>query len=921
MSKRLFTLFLVTILLYAPSMYAASTLDYLNMGKHASDARNYSEAIQYYEKAAESFKQTGEKGGYAAVLNIMGMVYKNWGNYDRAVENYRKALAINEELGKNVDKAMVVANIGQVYYEWGQYDKALEYYGMAYAIFEKLGQKGNIAICLNSIGMVYKAWGNYDRAVESYRKSLAINEELGNKPMIAVSLYNIAEVYYAWGQYDRAVEYLRKNLAIAEELGNKNNIASSLNGIGMVYGAWGQYDKALEYHRKALAIYEELGRKDHTAISLSNIGEAFRVLGQYEKALENYRKSLKIEEELGRKAGIATVLNNIGLVYDAWGHYDRAADNYRNALDIVEEMGQKELKATILSNLGRVYYGLGQYDRAVEYYIKSLAIAEELGAKDKIAVTMSDIGVIFYAKGEYSKSIPYFEKAVALKDELRQTAKGDIRRDYLASQIITYQGLAASYYRSGSSENSLNALEAANCKYLVEQMQGKLGTALETFDVEKYRRNIPVHTAVVSFANLEQDDSLMFVVDSKGLYGAEIKKKDFISAITNRFETSIVKVSERTRGIKIKEKTSGKEQSALIEKEKKDKPAFDRIIDYYRQLLSNSNPTKEEEAARKQIASALYRLLFSSIDKNLAGKNELVIIPGGVLAFVPFESLILPDGRYLAERFNIKYSQSLTVSEIIEKRKYDPDRKPLLAFGGAVYDEGKYATEMITNEVQLKSALLALNRGDNARVTYTGLGYSWSNLPGTLAEVKAIKSIIKDADVYTGSKVTKSSFSEMSKKGELRNYKVIHLATHGLVVPEAPDLSAVVFSQFTIPKQGDDGYLRVGEILDLDIKADFVNLSACETGLGKLYGGEGIVGLTQSFLVAGANGLSVSLWQVGDESTTVFMVGLYKLVKEKGFSYDKALTEMRRQFIRNPKRSSPYFWSPFVYYGKSCSSL
>jgi len=918
MSKRLFTLFLVTILLlYVRSMYAASTLDYLNMGKRAYGERHYSEAIQNYEKAAESFKQSGEKGGYAAVLNIIGMVYKAWGNYDRAVENYRKALAINKELGKNVDEAMTADNIGQVYYAWGQYDKAIEYYSKALAVYEKLGQKKGIAICMNSIGMVYKAWGNYDQAVENYRKALTINEELGNKPMIAVSLYNIAEVYYARGQYERVVEYLSKTLAIQEELGNKNNIASALNGLGMVYGAWGQHDNALEYHRKALAIYEELGRKDHTAISLNNIGEACRVLGQYERALEYYRKSLAMEEEMGRKDGIATVLNNIGLVYDAWGHYDQALENYRNALYIVEEMGQKALKATILGNIGRVYYGLGQYDRAVEYYRNKLAIAEELGAKDKIAVAMSDIGVIFYVEGEYSKSIPYFEKAVALKDELRQTAKGDIRRDYLASQIITYQGLAASYFHVGSFENAFNAIEAANCKYLVEQMQGKLDTTLEIFDVEKYRRNIPVHTAVVSFANMEQDDSLVFTIDSKGLYGAEFKKKEFISAINNKFETSIVKVSERTRGIKIKEKTTAKEQSALIEKEKKDKPAFDRIIEYYRQLLSNSNPTKEEEAARKQIASALYRLLFSGIDKNLAGKNELVIIPGGVLAFVPFESLILPDGRYLAERFNIKYSQSLTVSEIIEKRKYDPHRKPLLAFGGAVYDEGKYANEMITNEVQLNSALLALNRGGDARVTYAGLGYSWSNLPGTLAEVKAIKSIIKDADVYTGSKVTKASFSEMSKKGELRNYKVIHLATHGLVVPEAPELSAVVFSQFTKPKQGDDGYLRAGEILDLDLKADFVNLSACETGLGKLYGGEGIVGLTQSFLVAGANGLSVSLWQVADESTTEFMVGLYKLVKENGLSYDKAMTEMRRQFIRNPKWSSPYFWSPFVYYGNS----
>jgi len=111
------------------------------------------------------------------------------------------------------------------------------------------------------------------------------------------------------------------------------------------------------------------------------------------------------------------------------------------------------------------------------------------------------------------------------------------------------------------------------------------------------------------------------------------------------------------------------------------------------------------------------------------------------------------------------------------------------------------------------------------------------------------------------------------------------------------------------------------EIAMLDINADFVNLSACETGLGKIYGGEGVVGLTQSFLIAGANGLSVSLWQVADESTMQFMIGIYELVEEEGYSYDRAVTEMKRRFIArtNDNRldySEPFYWAPFVYYGE-----
>ncbi len=120
---------------------------------------------------------------------------------------------------------------------------------------------------------------------------------------------------------------------------------------------------------------------------------------------------------------------------------------------------------------------------------------------------------------------------------------------------------------------------------------------------------------------------------------------------------------------------------------------------------------------------------------------------------------------------------------------------------------------------------------------------------------------------------------------------------HGIVVPELPGLSSLVFSQFKEEKEGEDGYLRMNEIAGLDINADFVNLSACETGLGKIFGGEGVVGLTQSFLIAGANGLSVSLWQVSDHSTSQFMVELYTLVNSQGLSYADAINSVKRRFI------------------------
>lgn len=248
----------------------------------------------------------------------------------------------------------------------------------------------------------------------------------------------------------------------------------------------------------------------------------------------------------------------------------------------------------------------------------------------------------------------------------------------------------------------------------------------------------------------------------------------------------------------------------------------------------------------------------------------------------------------------------------------------MLAMGGAVYDKMNYAVEMIDNPKQLallqNETDLAIQGKRSARTTYARLGIgNWTNLPGTLKEVKELSSIVQGGDTLIGDKVTENRIKQYSREGKLAEYQVLHFATHGLIVPQVPELSALVLSQFKEEQEGEDGYLRMGEISELDLAADFVNLSACETGLGKIYGGEGVVGLTQSFIIAGANGLAVSLWQVADKSTSTFMAELYKKVQNSGMGYDQALNEVKREFINGDhgsKWQSPFYWSPFVYYGK-----
>jgi len=168
-------------------------------------------------------------------------------------------------------------------------------------------------------------------------------------------------------------------------------------------------------------------------------------------------------------------------------------------------------------------------------------------------------------------------------------------------------------------------------------------------------------------------------------------------------------------------------------------------------------------------------------------------------------------------------------------------------------------------------------------------------------------------DIYSGRGLTESLVKKLSAGDILKQFKVIHFAVHGLVLPEQPWLSALVLTDTSTANE--DGYLNINEIVKLDIEADFVNLSACETGLGKIYGGEGVVGLAQAFLIAGANSLSVSLWQVADQATKELMVGLYKLVTYQNYTFNQGMSEMKRKFIASRRYNHPYYWAPFIFYG------
>jgi len=765
--------------------------------------------------------------------------------------------------------------------------------------------------------------GRYLEAAKMFEKSAEIEETSGESRLtdLSAALNSAAFMYYEVGQYDKALKYYQKSLVIEKKLGREFEVGKKYNNIGLIYGDWGLYEKAIEYHKKGLAISKSLGRTTSVAVEYNNIGINYQSLNQYDLALEYLKKSLEINKTFGIKDQISTQLNNIGLLYSDIGQYKQALQYYKDALKISQKYKLDDSIATQLGNIGCIYLYWGDYEKALDYLEKSLTINRNRGKEADIALNLSNIGTTYESLGHYDRAIEHYEEAIALTEKLRLTAKGDIRRDYFASQIITYQHLTSTYLKNNDIPNAFRTIEISRAKLLAERIVGsEEDVTVPAADL--LRKNLQNNEAVLVYANADFSDMVEIVLTQSNIFGMEVHSEYFITNVKKDFEQPIQNMLNNQRGIKLTKKeknTLDLQKTAANVTESND---LEDVINFYRSLLSTPC-TYNELRQLKTISRLLYQFLIKPVEHQLNGKDTLTIIPDGILNFIPFETLIDEDGRYLIEKFEIKYIQSMGVKNSIQTRNYNK-RKPMLAFGGAVYNDVSYDVDMIDS--QNKLALLekqvfsdVASRG-SVRHAYAALGtVEWKNLPGTLNEVKAIGKINQDAKIVTGEMASEHYIKSLSKQGELAQYQVLHFATHGLVVPAIPEMSALVLSQFNEERKGEDGYLLMGEISNLNLEADFVNLSACETGLGKIYGGEGVVGLTQSFLIAGANSLSVSLWQVADESTSQFMVAMYNQVEKQKTSFSQSITNIKRRFINGDfgeEYRKPYYWAPFVYYGK-----
>jgi CHAT domain-containing protein len=563
------------------------------------------------------------------------------------------------------------------------------------------------------------------------------------------------------------------------------------------------------------------------------------------------------------------------------------------------------------------------YEDEKAYQLTKECADYSISKKDYLMAETSynNLGAMYYQRKDYKNAATYLRKSIEIVEQYRDHYTGDAKLNFMARGVSSYSFLVAGLTESGDAAGLFEAQNMQRSRVLTETLSHNRGQK-KSITLEEFQQSLKQDEAAVIYSLMDQGTAIINLVTPTSTFAIQNARLDLFVALKQKYLDKINAAANKP-GYKPVTIQSNSYQSNTTLAQQISKNDYEEIMELTRELLQNPDPGLAQ--AKNEFLRAYFDFLIKPIYGKLGTTKKLIIMPEGIFNFLPFESLMTREGKYLIEHYDIRYAQSAEVKHLIENRVYGNRQKSLLAMGGATYENMTETAERIRGadrllELQSRARLNA-ESGKPQREIFAALGFGQMNyLPGTLNEVKEIEKYFNGrADVVTGTQMTENYLKSLSKSGALKNYKIVHLATHGFAIPQIPQLSGIAMCIFPKMQGGEDGFLTAPEISQLGMQADLAVLSACETGLGKIYGGEGVSGLTQSLLVGGANAAIVSLWPVSDQGTMYFMTGLYDLTENQGKKYDEAVNIMKRKFIAGEfgaEFQSTEIWAPFVHYGK-----
>lgn len=792
-------------------------------------------------------------------------------------------------------------------------------------------------------GALYQNQSRNDLAIEELQKAIHDLEEDNRSASLEASeaLAYLGNVYRSTGKYVQAEGLLQHALTIRQDKLPETHelIAASYNDLGLVYTQL-DVDRAFDYYEKALAMYQKLHGADHPKIAIANtnLGYLHHTEKLYGDAITYYESALKIWEKIYKQShpNKALVLMNLGQTYSSMGNPTTALEFYEKALTMYEaSQGKKHPDVAYVHNLlGNEKLAQKKFDEALHHY--QLALIANIRNFNTESILTNPVTENYYNGNQLLYSLMYKARALEAK-HLGKTLKesdlilgvktlqtADSLIDHIRQQItnesdkITLGAIANDVYADGVRiaymlsdvalrhrrayrELSFYFAEKSKSAVLQEAISDTNAKSFANIpnDLLEEEKNLKAAIALITqkLAQKPSEEEEKYLRES--LFSLNRSYQDFTKRLENQYpEYFNLKYNTATPSITqlqnvlsgktallsyfIDEKNSRLYTFAITQKKfaidtKALPPEYDKYITGLRNSLFFQEINTFKISARR-----LYELLIPT--KIPRAINDLVVLPTGRMGVIPFETLLTKETvdmdfknlPYLVRTYAIRYEFSAGLA--LQKK---PGRNTI--------SSALFCAPVIFPE---KDAL--------------------PDLPGTESEVTAIAALFRQKNINSSVYLNTKANETAIKSESLKNFSLIHLATHGVVDENLPELSRIYLQTET---EAEDGSLFAGEIYNLQLNADLVALSACQTGLGKISKGEGVIGLSRALVYAGAKNIIVSFWSVADESTAQLMTDFYKqLLEGTSVNYSRDLRKAKLNLLQG-NYAAPYYWAPFILIG------
>lgn len=876
---------------------------------------NLPQALHVYRLMLAVAESLGENEGTAVASHIIGFLQYSQGDFTGALESYEKAAKLYEITGDKRRRAELMADIGQIHFARANHTLAHEYFKTSLALSEELGEKKKIAMALNSMGALYSALGDYLPALEYYRRSLAICEEIKDEQRTATPLMNIGSIYRVLGNNALALEYYQRSLSLAEGIKDKRRTAFVLSNIGQVHLSQSNHSQALEYVERALALVQELGIKADVVLYENLIGSIHLARKDYAQALVHFEKSLSLNESVGQKALTATTLQSIGHVHYLEGRTDRALDYFKRSLALAEESQESAVIVGALLGLGSTYLAQSNNEAALATAERAVVLATQLQKADAVWLSYNLLGRAQRALGKFDLARRSFDASIEGVEKMRAGSAGGEQesRRFLEDKLPPYHSIIELLIANKNYPDALAYAERAKARTLLDVLSSGRVNVTKAMTKEEDERERALHAQIVTLnSQLFQADQLRNHARSTELQAqlekARLEYEAFQANLyTAHPELKVQRGQSPVLTLAETEKLLPDARTAILQYVVADSESYVFVIarnagklavTVHKLGVRSDKLATATESFRQKIASRdllfnpdarqLYELLIKPAEKQLKGITALIIVPDGPLWDLPFQALS-GDKGYLLDDFVVSYAPSLSVLREMRRKaskshttasSYD-----LLALGNP---------ELNVLEV----AKLTMLRAEDF---------------GPLSSAETEVNTIGQLYGRNRSKVlVRAQATEEEAKAGAEKYRLLHVAAHAVLDDRNPMYSRIMLSR---EAKREDGMLEAWELMKLDLKAEMVVLSACQTARGRVGAGEGMIGMSWALFVAGSPTVVVSQWKVDSDRTSELMIEFHRnLVRGRRASKAEAL-RLAALKLRHGRYNHPFYWAGFVLIG------